>query len=538
MRLLTLLEALLSDIEKVKATAHIEAGDSEASYLALTNRYSELASYKVSVDNYVPGIAISDIKRKLKSSSNTFYSIHSGLEDKEITKASYVRQLSIMAVHIQEIIDFIKEACEKSSLISASLNKPITTQEPLLIVEAAAYSNTNQMFEALKDANADIAKAFEDLSEADKSNMEYLRKHQSAPSKPEDYRKLLNKNTGLPEDITHSVNETKNQHSQDDQHYSVLSKYQKALQTVKQTDSGSLDWVVSKGPIFFTSEPQVKELTLKSAKFSYDPFYPGWILSDQILIGIKPKLGKDKKELTETLNYAMKALSQRLPSKLVFMSTRKDKADKIVPQFVPLKGSKLLWTWAMLETKRNLFSSIRIKEWGFPDASTMRTLDSRTEKSILPELKQEASKTDELLKQYRIKIEQQYKKESDPLKEKLDEIRSKAKSIKFTIEDLAKQLVQEKQTMDNLKSSAKMSGTVLIREKIEKNIVEQENKLDKLNGRINGNKAIAKALSVEATSLRAQMVAMISAIRQQASEDLKKAREGIAPDDHFKIENG
>src|SRR5271154_1510454 len=109
MRLLELLGALHNDIESVRKDT---STDVEAQYLKLSTRYTELADYKTSEDNFTPGVHINDIKRKLKACGNTFYSIYTGLLDEEINRASYNRQLGILAVQTSEMVDEVKVAYE------------------------------------------------------------------------------------------------------------------------------------------------------------------------------------------------------------------------------------------------------------------------------------------------------------------------------------------------------------------------------------------------------------------------------------------
>jgi len=571
MRLLDLLGALHNDIESVRKDT---SNDIESQYLKLSTRYTELAEYKISEDVFTPGVHINDVKRKLKACGNTFYSIYTGLIDEEINRASYNRQLGILAVQTAEMVDEVNTAFVKATEISALLAlksiSPAVVQNTDNSVEAAfTPRDENIMFQALKEAAVNTDRTLADIDQSEKADIEFLRKHQAAPTTPEGYQALQEK--GRPDQEGYEL--LKTQHGQDDAQKMLLEQYQDSLQKLIETPVPSnADWTLAKGPVFFTSKPLISELQIKRLKVKYSPFFPGWILEDQFLLGIKPALLKDKGKLLETLRHIQKALSQRFESGFVYMTvpkanlghrapgegvelseksgeskTKQKLAKELqrvktvedvkteVPKFTSLPGSRLMWTWMLASNKYNSLPSVSIRDFGFPLAASMRNLDQRLAQRIIPDQKGDATKVAELAKLYRNAAEKEYRDESKSIIKAIEEAKLKAKAVKLTVSDIQREFSSEKINLEELRHDLSLAATPVLKDKLNKAIKIQEDKLSALSGKVNGNNAIAKGFNTEVTSLKNQLNALISRISKEVWENMKKAQKGIEPDEKFAL---
>jgi len=571
MRLLDLLGALHNDIETVRKDVSTFVDDH---YLKLSTRYTELAEYKLGEDSFTPGIHINDIKRKLKACGNTYYSIYTGLIDEEINRTSYNRQLGILAVQTAEMVDEVSSAFAKSTEISAlmSLNVTPTTEdkaEPESVEAAFTPRDQNVMFQAVKEAAVRIDKTLSDIDQVEKADIEFLRKHQGAPSTPEGYQALQEKSR--PDQEGYAL--LKKQHESDDSQKAILEQYQDSLQKLISTPVPSnSDWTIAKGPVFFNSKPPISELQIKGLKVKYSPFFPGWILEDQFLLGIKPALIKDKAKLLETLRFIQKALSQRFESGFVYMTvptanlgqrapgegvelsektgeskTKQKIAKELqrvkrvedvkteIPKFTSLPGSKLLWTWMLAKNKYNALPRVNIRDFGFPMAASMRSLDERLAQRIIPDQKHDATKVAELAKQYRSAVEKEYQGDSKELLKKIEDAKEKAKAAKLMVMDVKSEAEREMHALEELKHDLSLSRTPALTEKLIKATKLQEDKLSILVGKANGLNAIAKGFNTELTSLKAQHEALITRINKEIWENMKKAQQGIEPDEKFAL---
>lgn len=555
MRLLELLTALYTALEVSRTSITQDVDDQ---YYILSKRFTELAEYKSSDDAFVPGVRVNEVKRSLKASSNTYYSIYSGVVDDEINRTSYNRQLGILAVQVSELIDTVKQAYDVSCTInSIEASKKASSAVEATVIEASA--DPQKVFKDFKEMGEGLGQAQSDIDKAEQADVYWLRQHQHAPATPEGYRILHEKNS---EKADPDPIEAEKQRAaklvgikQDDSQVAILKKYQPGLQELASTTpTKSSDWVIGKGPVFFSSNPPLNDLYIKKLKYKYDPFFPGYILADQFLLGIKPSLLQDKKELLVTLRHIQKALSQRFSSGFVYMAVPdikpnahqlppertksgtpgakqvKEEVKVEIPKFLSLPGSRLVWTWILLEEKYNSLPRIKVKDFGFPNAPSLRGLDERLTKRIVPELKDEALKRDEVLTKYRLQIEQEYAKQSAPLKVKLEETKEKIKTIKATLEDLAKEFARETLQLDELKHDLTMAATSALREKLNLSIKTQEDKMSVISGRVSGHKAIVKSLVQESTALKTQMAMLLSNIRKEEAENLRKYKQSLVTD--------
>jgi len=571
MRLLDLLGALHNDIETVRKDASTFVDDH---YLKLSTRYNELADYKLSEDVFTPGIHINDVKRKLKACGNTYYSIYTGLIDEEINRASYNRQLGILAVQTAEMVDEVNTAFVKATEISALLalkgTVPEVAQNTDNSVEAAfTPRDENIMFQALKEAVVNTDRTLADIEQSEKADIEFLRKHQAAPTTPEGYQALQER--GRPDQEGYEL--LKKQHESDDAQKIILEQYQDSLQKLIETPVPSnADWTIAKGPIFFESKPPVSELQIKGLKVKYSPFFPGWILEDQFLLGIKPALLKDKANLLETLRHIQKALSQRFENGFVYMTVptanlgqrapgegvelseksgesktkqklakelqRVKKVEDVkteIPKFTSLPGSRLMWTWMLATNKYNSLPRVNIRSFGFPFAASMRSLDQRLAGRIIPDQKSDATKVAELAKLYRNAAEKEYRDDSKTIVNAIEAAKEKAKAVKLTISDIQREFSNEKISLEELRHDLSLAATPVLKVKLTQAIKLQEDKLSALAGKVNGFNTIAKGFNAEVTSLKSQLNALIARISKEVWENMKKAQKGIEPDEKFAL---
>jgi len=568
MRLLELLGALHNDIESVRKDA---SADLENQYMKLSFRYNELAEYKTSEDNFTPGIHINDIKRKLKACGNTFYSIYTGLLDDEINRASYNRQLGILAVQTAEMVDEVKAAYDKATAISSLLTSrgEAPTAEDASVEAAFTPRDQGVLIQTLKEAAVHTDKTLSDVDKVEKADIEFLRKHQGAPSTPEGYQALQNKSRPDQEGFA----QMRKEHESDESQKAILDQYQEAVQKLIHTPvPTNADWTIAKGPVFFESKPSISELQIKNLKVKYSPFFPGWILEDQFLLGIKPSLIKDKAKLLETLRFIQKALSQRFESGFVFMTVPKAnlghrapgesvqlsektgeskskqqmakdlqrvrKAEDVkteIPKFTSLPGSKLLWTWMLAKNKYNTLSGVNIRSFGFPMAESMRTLEERLAERIIPHEKDNATKVAELAKQYRTAAEKEYQSDSKEILKKIEDAKEKAKAAKLMISDVKNQASHEMHALEEMKHDLALAATPALKVKLTQAVKLQEDKLSAINGKANGLNAIAKGFNTELTSLRAQHEALIARINKEIWENMKKAQQGIPTNEEYKL---
>ena len=582
MKLVDILNALHDELENAKKPELLNTEKLNQTYLTLSARYDQILGYKISEDTTVPGLSINDIKREIKSSRNTFYSVISGLLDEEINKARFCSELTKLSLKASELADTASAAYLKASMIAFISKVPTEDKtiiaEPITVEAAAPPTDTKSAYRNINEMRREIEESDYAEKKAEDSEIEWLRKHQAAPTTPEGWRALQQK--AQPDfDTVKKIN------TQDEEQRQTLQEYQEALQKLAETTpSSNVNWVIGKGPIFFSSQPPIREYQIKALKYKYNAFFPGWILGDQYLLGIKPSLLKDRKELLTTLRYIKKTLSQRFPCGFVYMvlptinkninlAAEKDLADDSeegkekrnklqidqykkkkdkekekldrsqlskdalveVPKFIGLPGSKLVWTWLLLENRYNTIPRIKVRDFGFPTASSMRNLDERMAKSIIPDLKHDALQVDEIAKQYRHLIDKEYAETSAPLNAKIEENKEKKKTVENTLKDLTVTLKGAEIALEETKHNLALAATSTLREKLTALLKTQENRVDAITGQINGYRSIVKQLTLESQSLSAQKTAMLSQIRQKAAEDMRKAKQGVAPDDQYAI---
>jgi hypothetical protein len=575
MRLIDLLSALKKELEAARASDGSEE-QLEQHYHTLTARFDELNKYKLSDDVVVVGINIAEVKSDLKNVKNVFYSVHSGLLDDEINKGKYSRELGILAVKVGEAVDRISKEYLKTAMI-----KFTEKASPAVALQVEAATDSKKTFKALVDMSQELQEAKHDIEEAgkiqiglnieDPLHVKYLRETQSAPSTPEGFRALQDKDK-----ISHDPKEAEkdqrvrlNNLNQDDRAYSVLENYQDGVRKLAATHClPNMNWTIGRGPVWFMSKPALKEFQIKGLKVRFDPFFPGWIVADQYLLGIKPSLLKDKKELLHSLRHIREAFSQRFYTPFVYVTLphvnlnnkeisknktkeetnqygqlvinkKKQRSDPglkedisvEIPKFKPLPGSSLIWTWLMPENKYNALPFLKIQDFGFPVAQSMRKLDERMANSIIPSLKEDAAKRDALMREYSIKVDKEYYEQVKPLTAQIKEIEEKVTSMELTKTDLATRYVKLEEHLKELQQSLALAGIGSLREKLSLEIQAQEDKIAALNGQIEGHRAIIKSLGKESKSIKAQMAALQSRIRQEQMSAIKAIKEGKKPED-------
>lgn len=594
MKLIDILTSLHSELEQARASTSSDADKLERVYSTLSERYDAISSYKLTDDVFVPGVQITELKQEIKASRNTFYSIYTGFLDDEINLSSYHRQLGILSVKVQEAIDKVSKAYVSASIINLTRTLPeVKTIEHE--VEASTdpvkvYKNLQEMQIELKTAKKEANDAAnegwvnvvmpDDIDKAENYQIEHLRRQQGAPITPEGYRRLQDKNKPShdPEEAYKQKTEVEKSRAQDETQFHILKEYQESLsKLVHATTPTNMDWTITKGPIFFSSNPPINERQVKGLNVKYSPFFPGWILDNQFLLGIKPSMLKDKKQLVFTLKTIRQTMAQRFHSDFVYMvvpninnnvkepiikkltdkeqdalkntKTVKDLNKKLksrdrkldtqivkeavmtdLPKFIPLTGSKLVWTWLMPVHKFAALPRIRVRDFGFPAAPNLRGMDERLAKRSNPELKNSTIHIDSVVKEFRLKIEKEYAEQSEPIDKEIDEIQTKIKTVDGSIADLVRSFQGDQLTLQELIHDKSLAATSALRDKYTASIKAQEDKISALSGRINGFKGIVKDLRAKTTSLKAQKIALISRIRQEATEGLKQARQGKQPE--------
>jgi hypothetical protein len=575
MKLLDTLNRLHAFLETARNTTEHTEESLTQTYNDLSKRFDILATYQASDDVSVPNLQLVDIKRELKAMRNTFYSAYTAFLDKEITATAYTRQLGILTVKASEITSRVSTAYIRSSLIAhTNIDAEPITEKPNVL----AAINTDNVFRDLREMQENIRKAEKDsdasieMSEKDLENIDldnplnvkYIRNKLAAPSSPEGYRNLNDKGR-------QDVNDKKREQEQDESARNVLLQYQPELQKLAAiTTPSNLDWTVARGPIFFSSSPILQEFQIKGLKCKHDAFFPGWILSNQYLLGIKPSLLKDKKQLVLTLRYITETMAQRHMSKFVYAAlpsvnltvrspverlvTKTEKSDAtvkqlkkeklreskkletrilnsetnlVIPRFIGLPGSKLIWTWLFPEHLYNALPRIKIKDFGFPVASEMRTLDDRLKKRIVPELRNNTVLVDEVVKKYRLQIEHEYAEQSKPIDAEIEFTREKIKKAKGYIDDLVARFKGQQIQLEKLQHDLTMAGIVNLRERLKADIKIQEDKLAAMSGQVNGYKSIVKNLELEASKLKKQKENLLINLRQEAAQKMREEQQAL-----------
>ena len=117
----------------------------------------------------------------------------------------------------------------------------------------------------------------------------------------------------------------------------------------------------------------------------------------------------------------------------------------------------------------------------------------------------------------------------------MEENKEKKKTVENTLKDLTVTLKGAEIALEETKHNLALAATSTLREKLTALLKTQENRVDAITGQINGYRSIVKQLTLESQSLSAQKTAMLSQIRQKAAEDMRKAKQGVAPDDQYAI---